>query len=166
MLAGAVAMAARSAAPLMVIPQRGPSLVSATADSMAMRASPIEPSWILAGAPVARVADHSKSHDEAAITAVWDCTAGEFRWYFHWDETVMILEGEVHITAEDGSIRVLRAGDIAYFTANTWATWRVDDYVKKVAFLRKPFPTPVALAYRLRNMLGRLRNKAPTGLAA
>jgi len=40
----------------------------------------------------------------------------------------------------------------------------VDNYVRKVAFLRKPFPKPVALAYRLRSLL---RGEAPkSGIAA
>ena len=75
----------------------------------------------------------------------------------------MILEGEVHITAEDGTERMLRAGDIAFFAGGTWANWRVDNYVRKVAFLRKPFPKPVAILYRLRNIL---RNSGQQGLAA
>ncbi|NKF31385.1 DUF861 domain-containing protein, partial [Pseudomonas sp. BGM005] len=88
---------------------------------------------------------------------------GEFRWYFGWDETVMILEGEVHITAEDGTERTLCAGDVAFFAGGTWASWRVDNYVRKVAFLRKPFPMPLAIAYRLRNLL---RNGSNQGIAA
>ena len=75
----------------------------------------------------------------------------------------MILEGEVHIITEDGVERTLHAGDVAYFAGGTWATWRIDRYLRKVAFLRKPFPKPVALAYRLRNML---RNSGQQGLAA
>jgi uncharacterized cupin superfamily protein len=120
---------------------------------MDMQPAPINPDWIIAGQPVARMADHSKSADRAAYTAFWDCTAGTFRWFFAWDETVHILEGDVHVTADDGSVHMLRAGDVAYFKAGTWAIWRVDDYVRKVAFLRRPFPAPIALAYRLKNKL-------------
>ena len=81
-----------------------------------MQPKPIEPSWVLAGNPQARLSLHSRAYDDQATTAIWDCTAGTFRWYFGWDETVMILEGEVHITAEDGSERTLKAGDIAVFS--------------------------------------------------
>ena len=42
---------------------------------------------------------------------------------------------------------------IAYFAGKTWATWRIDNYVRKIAFCRKRFPAPVALAYQLRNLL-------------
>jgi len=151
MLAGAAAMMLRQI-PLAVPVEQTP-VVSHALDALPMEPAPIEPSWILAGEPMARVGLHSRSGDDAASTAVWDCTAGEFRWFFDWDETVMILEGEVHVTAQDGSERTLRQGDIAYFAGNTWATWRIDTYVRKIAFCRKRLPAPVALAYQLRNML-------------
>ena len=75
----------------------------------------------------------------------------------------MILEGEVHITTEDGVERTLHAGDVAYFAGGTWATWRIDRYLRKVAFLRKPFPKPLTMAYRLRNLV---RQGNTQGLAA
>ncbi len=137
--------------------------IGACPDALEMSASPIEPSWILAGDPQARVAAHSKADDECAATGVWDCTAGSFRWFFGWDETVVILEGEVHVTAEDGTQRTLRAGDVAYFKGGTWATWRIDTYVRKIAFLRKPFPAPLAFLYRLKKML---RPQPQVGLAS
>lgn len=135
-----------------------PPLVAANSGMLVLKPAPINPDWIIRGTPMARVGDHSTSTDEASSTAVWDCTAGEFRWYFGWDETVVIQEGEVHVTAEDGSERVLKAGDIAYFRGGTWATWRIDNYVRKIAFLRKPFPEPLAALYRIRNAL-----RSPSG---
>lgn len=150
LVAGAFAVAVRR-------PSDGPiardrvKTVFKRAPDLQLRDAPIEPSWILEGSPVARSADHVRSADDSSFSALWDCTAGTFRWYFHWDETVVILEGEVHITDEDGSSYTLRAGDMGYFAARTWATWRVDDYVKKAAFIRRPFPSPLATLYRLRN---------------
>ncbi len=141
--------------------QSSPSMVSAAADGLEMKPSPIEPTWILSGNPVARIAEHSQSDDDAAITAVWDCTAGSFNWYFGWDETVMILEGEVHVTDEDGNTKTLRAGDIAYFKGKTWATWRIEKYVRKIAFVRRPFPGPLQLVIKLRNKLAEMRSGAP-----
>jgi quercetin dioxygenase-like cupin family protein len=75
----------------------------------------------------------------------------------------VILEGEVHVTAEDGTQRVLQPGDVAYFKGRTWATWRIDKYLKKVAFIRRPFPKPIAMLFRLRNML---RAKTQVGISA
>ncbi|MGV1871011.1 cupin domain-containing protein [Agrobacterium rosae] len=154
-IASVAALAGRSvpSMPLSKRREKAEPVVSAPSHAMQMQPAPINPDWIIAGEPVARMADHSKSADRAAYTALWDCTAGTFRWFFAWDETVHIIEGDVHVTAEDGSFHMLHAGDVAYFKAGTWATWRVDTYVRKVAFLRRPFPAPIAFAYRLKNKL-------------
>lgn len=151
MIATAAAMMLRQMPDMRPVKQE--PLVARAPGDLDMADAPIEPSWIIAGTPRARVALHSRSSDDTASTAVWDCTAGEFRWFFDWDETVVILEGEVHVTAEDGTQRTLRAGDIGYFAGGTWATWRIETYLRKIAFCRKRFPVPVVLAYRLRNML-------------
>lgn len=155
MLASAAAMAIRTVplVPMRVGADGTEAVVAASSHGMDMKDAPINPDWIIAGAPHARAADHSRSRDRASSTAMWDCTAGEFRWFFGWDETVYILEGEVHVTAENGVVSVLRSGDVAYFRAGTWATWRVDNYVRKVAFMRRPFPTTLALAYRVWNKI-------------
>ncbi len=163
MLASMAAMAVRAMPPNLLSGAGLPPLISAPTASLDMKPAPIEPDWIIDGNPQARAALHSQSADEAARTAVWDCTAGSFRWFFHWDETVMILDGEVEVTAEDGSVRLLKAGDIAYFSGGTWATWTVETYVRKIAFLRKPFPLPLAAAMRLKNAL---KPSSSVGLAA
>ncbi len=35
------------------------------------------------------------------------------------------------------------------FSQGTWSTWRVDTYVRKVAFLRKQLSGPLATLYRI-----------------
>jgi uncharacterized cupin superfamily protein len=162
MFASVAGFAAR-AVPVAVTSPPAKNFVAGAAGDMELKPSPIEPTWIIAGAPIARLAEHSRGQDDAALTAVWDCTAGEFRWHFGWDETVIILEGEVHITTEDGIERVLGAGDVAYFAGGTWATWRIDRYVRKVAFCRKPFPKPLTMVYRLRDFV---RQGGAQGIAA
>ncbi|MDM9627060.1 cupin domain-containing protein [Rhizobium sp. S152] len=161
-LASVVAMAARAVPFYVPALPAGKSFVAESGKHLSMVSTPINPDWIISGEPQARTAEHSRSHDDAALTAMWDCTAGEFRWFFGWDETVMIVEGEVHIVAEDGTERQLHAGDVAFFAAGTWAVWKVDNYVRKVAFLRKPFPKPMAFAYRVRNLL---RGSGQSGIA-
>lgn len=137
-----------------------PALVANSAFDMELKPAPINPDWILEGSPQARSCEQSASGDRAAFTAIWDCTAGEFRWYFGWDETVYILEGEVHVTDADGKHRTLKAGDVAYFRGGTWATWKIDHYLKKVAFMRRTLPAPASAIYRVsdavRNRVARL----------
>ncbi|MGA8172128.1 MAG: cupin domain-containing protein [Methylocystis sp.] len=110
------------------------------ADHAQLRPAPINPEWIIEGAPFARNALLSKSADDSAFTLVWDCTRGLFDWHYSIDETVFILEGSVMVEDEAGVIRVLEAGATAFFPAGSRARWRVETYVRKVAFCRKPMP--------------------------
>ncbi|MBC2885371.1 cupin domain-containing protein [Ochrobactrum sp. CM-21-5] len=147
MLASAVLAVARTMPNVFRKPS-GPALISDNALEMALSPAPINPDWVLQGNPQARSCEQSASADCAAYTAIWDCTAGTFRWYFGWDETVYILEGEVHVTDADGGTRTLRAGDVAYFRGGTWAIWKIDTYLKKVAFMRRTLPAPASFVYR------------------
>ena len=107
-----------------------------------LRLCPIEPAWIVAGAPVARNAILSRSADGAACTIAWDCTAGEFDWHYTVVETVHIVEGAVTVSSLDTPARRLEPGDVAFFPAGTTARWRVETYVRKVAFCRRGLPGP------------------------
>jgi uncharacterized cupin superfamily protein len=162
MLAAMVAVSARPRQPAAnAVPA---PVVAAAIDDLELEPAPIRREWVLRGDPQARVSTHSAAGDRQATTAVWDCTAGTFRWYFGWDETVVIVDGAVHVLAEDGSERTLHAGDIAYFPAGSWATWHVEKYVRKVAFCRRQFPAPVAIALRVGARMRRELTRA--GLAA
>lgn len=120
-------------------------------DEAAFGDAPIPQDWILAGQPKARAAPHSRSVDGTATTTVWDCTSGRFRWQYGWEEAVLILEGEVTITAEDGAVRVLGVGDAAFFAAGTTAVWEIDAYVRKLAFCRRELPPSIRLALKVRD---------------
>jgi uncharacterized protein len=103
-----------------------------------LRSAPIDSKWVLSGQPLARSAAHSATSDGGASTNVWDCGSGVFLWHFSWDETALILEGEVIVTSSAGVGKVLRCGDLAYFPAGTRWTWEVPTYVRKLAFHRRP----------------------------
>lgn len=120
--------------------------------------APIEPSWIVEGAPRARSIVLARGRDDFAVTTLWDCTDGTFRWRFGWDETVHILDGRVEVTDAAGRMHVLEAGAIAFFPAGTEAVWRVIGHVRKLAICRRAFPARFADAVRrlghLKRMLG------------
>lgn len=105
---------------------------------------PIDPSWILEGAPRARIVALASGADGFATTALWDCTPGTFRWQFHWDETVHVMEGVVEVTMPDGGEHVLRAGSVAFFPGGSHAVWRVVEPVRKLAVCRRTVPAPLA----------------------
>jgi uncharacterized cupin superfamily protein len=114
--------------------------------------APISPDWVLSGDPQARSGDLVASPDGYGSTNFWDCTAGKFNWHYVWDETVLILGGEVRVTDSNGATSVLRAGDVAYFAAGSSYVWEVERYVRKIAFHKRPAPS-------FRSFLGRYRHR-------
>ncbi|MBN9083930.1 MAG: hypothetical protein BGP04_16975 [Rhizobiales bacterium 62-17] len=133
-----------------------PDFAAAALDAVVLEPAPINSDWILAGSPEARSVEVFRSADGAATCNVWDCTAGTFKWYFGVDETVHILQGEVEVTAQDGSVRVLKPGDVAFFASGTWATWRIDTYVRKLAYCRHSMPLLLAFSLRVVGKLMRM----------
>jgi uncharacterized cupin superfamily protein len=123
---------------------------------------PIRGEWILEGNPVARNKVLSTSRDGTASTVIWDCTAGRFNWFYNVDETVYVLAGSVSLKDSRG-LRRVTAGDSVFFPAGSSAEWTVDDYIKKVAFLRRPL-SPTYL--KLRDMVRRWRQLVKGGKPA
>lgn len=105
---------------------------------------PIDPNWIVAGKPEARGTVLVQSEDCTLSTGLWECTAGDFRWTFGWDEFVYILEGEVTIRDPSGQAITLQRGDIAHFPLGMTTQWHVPKYVRKVFTLRTPQPWHLA----------------------
>lgn len=120
-----------------------PVFKSVDVAQVALHDAPIPSSWVLSGVPRARSGLIAHSPDGWASSVVWECTAGSFRWQFGWEETVVILEGAVRVTAETGEEKLLKPGDAAYFAQGTSSTWHVESYVKKIAFTRNRVPAYV-----------------------
>jgi uncharacterized protein len=123
---------------------------------MTLGPAPITAAWILEGTPTARNKFLSQSADNTASTYMWDCTAGKFNWFYDIDETICLVEGSVIVRDHRGSTRKLVAGDTAFFPAGSSAEWTVEEYVRKIAFLRQPVPKSVQRAKRLYHSLKRL----------
>ena len=130
------------------------------AEAVPLKADPINPAWVLQGSPLARSGCHSNNVDGWAATYLWDCTAGRFNWHYEWEETVMILEGEVKVTDAAGRTHLLVPGSIGYFPAGSHFVWEVTAYVRKLAFLRRGVPWPARVVGRLlRIVSGVLRKR-------
>jgi uncharacterized protein len=130
--------------------------------------SPIQPDWILEGAPLARIQFLSESEDGTASTWFWDCTAGRFNWFYAFDETLHILEGG--FTLKDllsGASRRVVAGDIVYFPKGAQAEWTVEKYVRKLAFCRSALPSYLVAARnaarRVKGLMRGQTGRAPAG---
>lgn len=125
---------------------------------MELTSAPIKPAWILEGTPAARNRVIAPSTDRFGWTMLWDCTAGKFNWHYSLDETVHIIDGSVTVTDSDGTVMVLKPGDIAFFPKGSVAHWHVENYVRKVAYCQKPVPLILALPVRvLRKLLAQAR---------
>ncbi|WP_245504290.1 cupin domain-containing protein [Lichenihabitans psoromatis] len=122
--------------------------------------APIVPEWVVSGAPVARNAILSHSKDWTAFTMEWDCTTGEFDWFYDLDETVHILEGSVILDDGHGPARHLGVGDIVFFPAGSRVRWRVETYVHKLAFFRQPFPKAMSFGLKVTRRLNRMARSA------
>jgi uncharacterized cupin superfamily protein len=120
---------------------------------------PIRPAWILEGNPVARNKLIAGSADGTSSTLMWDCTAGRFNWHYQIDETICVVEGSVTVRDHFGATRTLVAGDTAFFPAGSSAEWTVDNYVRKIAFMRQPLPRPVLWVKRVYRLMKRVMGK-------
>ena len=75
-----------------------------------MKPCPVNPAWVVEGAPVARNFVLSRSIDGSATALLWDCTKGVFNWHYDIDETVYVLEGRRWSRTTPASERVIGRG--------------------------------------------------------
>jgi uncharacterized cupin superfamily protein len=132
------------------------SFESVDLESVELVDAPINPDWIVAGAPVARSSEWVRSSDGLTTMAVWSCTAGTFRWTFGCDELVHIIEGEVIVTDDDGNRVRLGRNSAALFAAGSQTTWEIPAFVRKHAILRSPVPAPVRTMWRILAVIKRI----------
>jgi len=60
----------------------------------------------------------------------WSCDVSEFDWHYDTEETCLILEGEVTVKCDSGSVS-FAAGDYVVFPKGLSCTWQVKQPVKK-----------------------------------
>jgi uncharacterized protein len=113
-----------------------------------LMSAPIPAEWVISGSPKARNAVLARSADRTALTMLWDCSAGRFRWRYDQDETIHIIEGSATLRLDDGRVEELRPGVVVFFPAGRTAVWEVHSYVRKLAVFREPVPLTLALVVR------------------
>ncbi len=127
-----------------------------------LRSAPIDPQWIVEGAPHARNHVLWNSTDRTGWAMVWDCTAGKFEWHYTVDELVHVLEGGMTVTGTDGVPRTYKAGDVVFFPAGIVAHWHIENYVRKLAYCQNQLPGAVGLPLRIaRRVMGLFAKPAP-----
>jgi uncharacterized cupin superfamily protein len=128
--------------------------IKSGADAPNWKSNPVNRAWVRDGTPAARTEFLSASADGTANCFYWDCTAGRFDWIYTFDETLYILEGSAILKFPDGTSRRIVAGDTVFFPVGSRAEWTVENYIRKLAFCRSPWPAPVV---KLRQLVRRLR---------
>jgi len=125
-------------------------------DTSALEASPIDPAWIVDGAPEARSKNFSRLGDCWTVVDHWSCTEGRFRWHYAFDETILILEGEAFITDDNGASYHATPGTTLFFPYGSAANWHVPAYVRKVAFNQRHVPSYL---HKILRAITKLQNK-------
>jgi uncharacterized cupin superfamily protein len=96
----------------------------------------LRPEQILGGSPTTRGTTLGVSPDGNLAYSLWACTVGKFRWWYHCDEIIHVLEGRATIKIEGAAMRVVVAGDVLYFEPGLVADWEVTADIKKLAICR------------------------------
>jgi len=144
------------------------SVVHANPVGIELQPEPIPPEWILSGEPVARSSKLVTSRDWVSTVVVWDCTAGTFHWHYGQDEVILVISGDAVLLNDKGGERRFGPGDLGFFPAGSVATWRVDNYIRKVAVLRETMWRPVGFLFKVYKKLLRIAGiagKSPLMLA-
>jgi uncharacterized cupin superfamily protein len=139
--------------------------IQAANTTLKLKPSPIEPSWIVEGNPIAQASLISKSADGLAWTMVWQCSEGKFNWYYDVDETLLILEGSIVVECDTMPPTRYGPGDTIFFRDGAHARWHVEGNVRKLAFCRKTPPVWVAFGLRLFSKIKRTIMPARNGKA-
>ncbi len=114
---------------------------------------PIRSDWVIEGTPQVRSKYLAQSADGASSVMAWSCTAGRFIWCYKVDEMLHVVSGEVFVTDENGAVRRLGPGDMAFFPAGARSVWHVPHEVRKLAMCRHKLPRPFGTVLRAWNHL-------------
>jgi len=61
---------------------------------------------------------------------IWECEVSEFDWRYDSEETCLLIEGEVKVTYDGGSVS-FGAGDMVVFPKDLSCVWKVTKPVRK-----------------------------------
>ncbi len=131
------------------MPKLSLNLIETASTASNLAPSPIEPSWIIDGNPVAQSALLSKSADGLSWTVVWQCSEGKFNWHYDIDESLVILEGSIVLESDTMPPTRYGPGDTILFRNGAHARWHVERSVRKLAFCRKTPPVWVGFGLQL-----------------
>ena len=93
---------------------------------------PVDPSKLLDGIPSQTTENHYEAADGRFFAGLWSSDPGAWRVDYSEHELCQLLEGEVELTAEDGSSERFAAGEAFVIPAGFKGTWRSIGKVRKL----------------------------------
>jgi uncharacterized cupin superfamily protein len=103
---------------------------------------PLPAEWITQGQPDASGMVLAKSDDSRVVRGIWDCTPGQFRWNFTYDETLVVIKGRATVELASAETVVLNPGDMAFFRRGQSSTWTIHESLRKAFHADSPEPLP------------------------
>jgi uncharacterized cupin superfamily protein len=119
------------------------TIIKVTPSDLELEIGAFPAEWVLSGNPEMRSKLLFKTPDWLVHVVAWECGAVSYKWHYANDEAYVVISGEGFMTNENGEERRFAAGDVAFFSAGTSATWRHPDHFKKIAFLTESVGRPV-----------------------
>lgn len=108
------------------------TVIENTAEADVFTSSKLYPTAIAPTAPEVRVHVVHRSEDTGHTAGVWELTVGKCRLERTVDEVFILLSGVWVLTADDGTVTTLRAGDTALLPKGWKGIGEVVETVRKV----------------------------------
>jgi uncharacterized cupin superfamily protein len=108
----------------------------------ALQPWPLPAELLLAGSPQAAGTVLARSADRCIVRGLWHCTPGSFRWYWDYDETIVVVAGRVTVSLDDGRKVELSPGDLAFFERGQGSVWTVHEDFRKGFHAHAAQPLP------------------------
>lgn len=103
-----------------------------TPGAAAADTAPVDPSKLLDGTPSQTTENHYEDADGRFFCGFWSSEPGEWRVDYSEHELCQLLEGEVVLTAEDGTAERFRPGEAFVIPAGFKGSWRSVGRVRKL----------------------------------
>ena len=128
---------------------KDPIVVRSIATDDDLNPHPIDPAWIVEGAPETRARILAFGEHRLLSGMLWESTTARFDWRYGSDELIQVLAGEAELTMSDGSVQVIRQGDIVFFPGHQIIRWYIPVYLKKLALNTPEISIPRQMAHRV-----------------
>ena len=115
-----------------------PSIVAIPHSAGGATRTPVATDRLISGQPTQAVANAYSDPGEAFHCGVWEGDVGAWRVHYTEHEFCHMLAGRVRIAGDDGSERIVAAGDSFVITAGFSGIWEVLEPARKLYAVYEP----------------------------